>query len=97
MSRAGVPLFYGSAAAGTAVVEISARDGRPFAAVAAFETTRPLRLLDLVDIPEPPSLFDRGHAARRDSLVFLRDFARTSADRSSTTAASTATTAPRSI
>ncbi|MFF0090090.1 RES family NAD+ phosphorylase [Streptomyces canus] len=76
MSRAGVPLFYGSAAAGTAVVEISARDGRPFAAVAAFETTRPLRLLDLVDIPEPPSLFDRGHAARRDSLVFLRDFAR---------------------
>ncbi|MCX5252800.1 RES family NAD+ phosphorylase [Streptomyces canus] len=76
MSRAGVPLFYGSAAAGTAVVEISARDGRPFAAVAAFETTRPLRLLDLVDIPEPPSLFDRSQVARRDSLVFLRDFAR---------------------
>ncbi|MEU9167382.1 RES family NAD+ phosphorylase [Streptomyces sp. NPDC048420] len=76
MSRAGVPLFYGSSAVGTAVVEISARDNRPFAAVAAFETTRPLRLLDLVDIPEPPSLFDRRQAARRDSLVFLQDFAR---------------------
>lgn len=75
MSRAGVPLFYGSADSDTAVVEISARDDRPFAAVAAFETTRPLRVLDLVDIPRPPSRFDREQAARRDSLVFLRDFA----------------------
>ncbi|MEU6347732.1 RES family NAD+ phosphorylase [Streptomyces sp. NPDC047072] len=75
MSRAGVPLFYGSADSGTAVVEISARDGRPFAAVAAFETIRELRVLDLVDIPELPSPFDRKQAARRDALVFLHEFA----------------------
>ncbi|WP_406496141.1 RES family NAD+ phosphorylase [Streptomyces sp. NBC_01604] len=76
MSRAGVSLFYGSADSDTAVVEISARDDRPFAAVAAFEVTRPIRVVDLVDIPEPPSRFDREQATRRDSLVFLRDFAR---------------------
>ncbi|KUO02262.1 RES domain-containing protein [Streptomyces resistomycificus] len=76
MSRAGVPLFYGSADSDTAVVEISARDDRPFAAVAAFEVTRPIRVVDLVDIPKAPSRFDREAAARRDSLVFLRDFAR---------------------
>lgn len=76
MSRAGVPLFYGSADVDTAVAEISARDERRhFAAVAAFEVTRTIRVVDLVDIPEPPSLFDRAQAARRDSLVFLAAFA----------------------
>lgn len=75
MSRAGVPLFYGSADSGTAVVEISARDNRPFAAVVAFETTRPLKVLDLMETPEPPSLFDREQVARCDSLDFLRHFA----------------------
>lgn len=59
------------------MAEISARDERRhFAAVAAFAVTREIRLIDLVDIPEPPSLFDREQAARRDSLVFLADFAR---------------------
>ncbi|MFC8434284.1 RES family NAD+ phosphorylase [Streptomyces sp. NPDC057253] len=77
MSRSGVPLFYGSADRDTAVVELAARDGRrPFVAVAAFETTRPLRMLDLADIPDLPSPFDQKQAERRDCLVFLRDFAR---------------------
>lgn len=75
MSRSGVPLFYGSADWGTAVVELAARDGRPFVALAAFETTRKLRMLDLVDLPALPSPFDRAQAERRDYLVFLRDFA----------------------
>ncbi|MFK4101151.1 RES domain-containing protein [Streptomyces sp. NPDC019531] len=77
MSRAGVPLFYGSADIDTAVAEISARDERrPFAAVVAFEVIRPIRVIDLADIPRLPSLFDREQAARRDSLLFLRDFAK---------------------
>ncbi|MCX4856005.1 RES domain-containing protein [Streptomyces canus] len=77
MSRAGVPLFYGSADIATAVAEISARDERrPYAAVAAFEVTRSIRVIDLVHIPGLPSLFDHEQAARHDSLVFLQDFAK---------------------
>lgn len=75
MSRAGVPLFYGSGDVATAVAELAARDERPYAAVVAFEPCRPIKMFDLVRIPEPPSLFDLENAARREALLFLKDFA----------------------
>ncbi|MEV0016354.1 MULTISPECIES: RES family NAD+ phosphorylase [Streptomyces] len=52
LSPAGTSLFYGSADPATAVSEISAHDGRPFAAVAAFETTRAVTMVDLVDVDQ---------------------------------------------
>ncbi len=64
MSPAGIPMFYASDKAETAVRETAKRCGR--FALGLFETRRAATILDLTEIPPVPSLF----AVIPDSLEF---------------------------
>jgi hypothetical protein len=75
LSSAGISMFYGSATPDVAVAEISAHDPRPFAAVAVFELTRPVSVIDLTAIPTPPSLFDPHGSRLFFPIEFIRAFA----------------------
>ncbi|MFF8842102.1 RES domain-containing protein [Streptomyces sp. NPDC015127] len=74
LSPAGVSMFYGSADVDTVVAEISAHDVRPYAAVAAFELTRPVAVIDLSAVPEPPSVFDPDWRSLVHPVAFIRSF-----------------------
>lgn len=76
MSAAGIAVFYGAFDESTAVVEtFDPTDAeRPVVTVGVFESTRPLRVLDLCAVPALPSYFDLERAWIRDSLAFLHDF-----------------------
>lgn len=75
MSPAGISMFYGSDDVWTAVAEIGAHSTKRFAAVGAFETVRPLVLLNLAALPEVPSIFDRKPRENYYDLRFLHAFA----------------------
>ena len=76
MSPAGISMFYGCGDAHTASEEIYKADGlRPMITVAQFANLRKLRILDLREIPEVPSLFDEGSCHLRMPLIFMHRFA----------------------
>jgi hypothetical protein len=76
MSAAGVSVFYGAFERATAVAEasVSMPAGREWTLTgAAWQSARPLQVLDLSDLPPIPSIF----AASREwrgVLLFLREF-----------------------
>lgn len=79
MSPAGIPMFYASKDGHTSVKEAlgaskagTDQDGM----VATFGTTRPGLVVDLTEIPQPPSLFDEARRAQRARIGFLNGFAR---------------------
>jgi len=76
MSPAGIPMFYGSFDAETAVAETRNPKDDFAGTVGAFSVVKELKLLDLTTLPEVPSLFDPKASERRPSLVFLRAFLR---------------------
>ena len=79
MSPAGVSMFYAAFDEGTALDETYDRsDCRPAeASVAVFKTIRDLNLLDLVNLPAIPSIFDDDAAnLKRAPLSFLHAFNR---------------------
>jgi hypothetical protein len=73
MNPAGISMFYGATDPQTAAAEVF--DGRRYAAVAAFETLRPLDIVDLADLPTA-SVFNPDDAQRVHLLGFLAGFAR---------------------
>jgi hypothetical protein len=76
MSPAGISMLYVSADAATAVAEVRSEPVEANAVtVAEFENTRPLRILDLSDVEDVPSLFDPERRHMRMALIFLRHFA----------------------
>jgi hypothetical protein len=77
MSPAGVPMFYGSEDWLTACVETVEPTNDPAKSVSGgrFRAMRSLMLLDLIDIPKPPSYFDIEQRELRLGLLFLRQFA----------------------
>ncbi|MCX5441297.1 RES domain-containing protein [Streptomyces sp. NBC_00063] len=75
LSPAGVSMFYGSADIETAVVEISAHDSRPYAAVAAFELIRPVPVIDLSVTLASPSIFAPNSRSLLHQIEFIRSFA----------------------
>lgn len=75
MSPAGISMFYGSDDVETAVAEIGAHSTKRYAAVGAFETVRPLTLLNLAALPEVPSIFETGPREKYYDLRFLHAFA----------------------
>jgi hypothetical protein len=76
MSPAGVSMFYGAEDWHTAVLETTdpVRDAGNFVTGGQFRSERTLQILDLVDLPDPPSYFDVDHRASRLAIAFLRRF-----------------------
>ncbi len=76
MSPAGVSMFYGAEDWDTAVVETTdpVRDAGKLLTGGQFRSERTLQILDLVDLPDPPSYFDVDHRTSRLAIAFLRHF-----------------------
>jgi hypothetical protein len=74
MSPAGIPMFYASADAQTAIAEIAGHSPQPYALMGAFRSTRRLRLLDLTRRAAFPSYFDEARHAELGLAGFLRSF-----------------------
>jgi HEPN/RES N-terminal domain 1/RES domain len=75
MSPAGISMFYGALDPDTAAAE--ARSASPddgALTLARFEPLRPIRVVDLSEQPEVPSLFDVERRELRHALIFLRRF-----------------------
>lgn len=76
MSPAGISMFYGCDDIATVVAEISSHTERHFAIIGAFETIRPLHVVDLAALPEIPSVFDLKGRQHYFELLFLWSFGR---------------------
>ena len=77
MSAAGISAFYGATTEAGALAEVAGyADPDDLASVGTFETARPFPIIDLVDLPLVPSLFDERRRHLRPALRFLHDFAR---------------------
>jgi len=80
MSPAGIPMFYGAFSAETAIAETfdpaADKATEVIATVGTFVPSRDLRVLDLSQLPDMPSICEEGSAARRADARFLRAFAR---------------------
>lgn len=77
MSPAGIPMFYGTDDAETALWETW--DGAGVYVTACFELARDVLILDLTEAPRVPSLFELSDAADPDTryeLMFLHSFMR---------------------
>ena len=73
MSPAGIPMFYGSSDVDTAVAEIGTHSDKTHAIVGRFEPARELKVVDLTNLPERPSIFG-GDADLYHQVVFLQQF-----------------------
>lgn len=78
MSPAGIVMLYGAMDQATAAAETVAADPETTEAVTIgrFETLRDLRIVDLVDPPSPPSIFDVQQQSAIHPRRFLAGFAR---------------------
>jgi Zn ribbon nucleic-acid-binding protein len=78
MSPAGIPAFYGAESLDTALAEVRANKNpdKPLWSGGQFETTQACTVLDLVDLPDPPSLFDPERRHLRRPIFFLSEFAK---------------------
>ncbi|GAB4088745.1 RES domain-containing protein [Hydrogenophaga soli] len=73
MNPAGISYLYTALDEGTALAEIASAPPLDVA-VAGFQTTRPLWVLDLCELPLVPSMFDLEQQPHRDSIMFLHQF-----------------------
>jgi hypothetical protein len=76
MSKAGVGVFYGAFERATAVAEasVSMPPEREWVLTgAAWQCTRPLRVLDLAELPPVPSIFEASREWR-GAILFLCEF-----------------------
>lgn len=75
MSPAGIPMFYGASDPKTAILETYEKKSVAKSATCGeFKTNRELRVLDLTDLPEVPSLFDEDKRYLRPPTIFLQGF-----------------------
>ncbi len=75
MSPAGISMFYGCDDIPTVVAEIGSHTAKRFAVVGAFETIRPLRMVNLAALPPIPSVFVPEGRKHYYELRFLHEFA----------------------
>ncbi|MGO7400348.1 HEPN-associated N-terminal domain-containing protein [Rhizobium ruizarguesonis] len=71
MNPPGISMFYGADRRRLALAEIR----NSMASVGRFETTRPVRIMDLASIPKVPGFFSSAPRMHRLVLSFLREFA----------------------
>lgn len=72
MNPAGIPMFYLSEAARTAAAETPS----PHLTVAAFETLKDLKVIDLCRMPPTPGFFSESEREERLAIKFLNKFLR---------------------
>ncbi|HWX01419.1 HEPN-associated N-terminal domain-containing protein [Collimonas sp.] len=72
MNPPGIPMLYLASSAKTALKETRAREAR----VGQWVAARPLRVLDLRDLPDVPGIFSDTARNERLELIFLHRFAR---------------------
>jgi hypothetical protein len=73
MSAAGIPMMYLATDEGTALAETrSSPEGA--ASIATFRIIEELRVLEVVKIPDVPSILEAGSEDVRDNLKFLHEF-----------------------
>lgn len=72
MNPPGIPMFYGAETRALAIAEV--RNKR--VSIGRFETTRPIHVVDLVDLPAVPGFFSEVSRPSRQYLSFLRAFSR---------------------
>lgn len=70
MNPPGIPMFYGADDPSLATAETRAQA----VSVGTFETTRPIRVLDLADLPDVPGFFSNADRTRIFTLSFLTAF-----------------------
>jgi HEPN/RES N-terminal domain 1/RES domain len=70
MSPAGIAMFYGSDDIDTVVAEIGSHSTKRYAVVGTFETTKPMNLLNLVDLPPTQNVFSRLADGTTSRFVF---------------------------
>jgi len=76
MSPAGIPMFYAAMDEQTAHLETAMPDpNQTVTSIGRFELTEELRILNLAEIPDVPSLFDSDARHLRTGLTFMRAFA----------------------
>lgn len=73
MSPAGIPMFYGAEDVETAIAETT--EGPANVSVGLFETLKELNVLDLTNLPDPPSVYIAEASELRFGINFLRRFA----------------------
>lgn len=74
MNPAGIPYFYGSLDAQTALSEIGAPEAGKAPTAACFSVNRPLRVVDLTHLPSKPSVFEIDQKEAREKAIFLSAF-----------------------
>lgn len=70
MNPPGISMFYGADKRKLAVAEIR----NSMASIGTFETKRPIRILDLANLPEVPGFFTTTPRVKQRILSFLSDF-----------------------
>jgi RES domain len=73
MSPAGIPLFYCADDIDMALAEVGRADDREFFTVGRFATTKPIEIVNLVDVPRIPSIFDPVLGRWQGHISFLND------------------------
>ena len=79
MSPAGIPMFYGALDNETSYQEVmdETKDKKDKVVyIAAFKTLRPMKVLNLNNLPTVPSIFDQANNHLRSSSIFLHSFTR---------------------
>ncbi|KAA0081236.1 RES domain-containing protein [Mycolicibacterium sp. P9-64] len=74
MSPAGISMFYGGTDRATAIAEAGAHAAHRYVATGEFTPTREIRLIDLTNLPEPPSIFDESNHRELFVLRFMQRF-----------------------
>jgi len=74
MSPAGISIFYGGTDRVTAIAEAGAHAAHRYVVTGGFIPTREIRLIDLTNLPEPPSIFDGSSHREFFVLRFLQKF-----------------------
>lgn len=74
MSPAGISMFYGGTDRVTAIAEAGAHAADRYVVTGEFTPTREIQLIDLTNLPKPPSIFDESRHQEFFVVRFLQSF-----------------------
>lgn len=77
MSPSGISMFYGAFDSDTAkkeVVDHNKISKQPYLTIGEFSLKQDIKVIDLRNLPELPSIFDESNIYKREDIIFLRAF-----------------------